>query len=364
MNSISKHQLFSLMIIFEIGSTTLFALGIEGKQDAWIVILLAMVIGLCFVWVYCELQKAFPRKNFIEIINSILGKWLGIPLSLLYAVFWLWPTARNLREFGELITLTILPNTPLVVILCTFVFTSFFVLSLGVRVLGRTSEIIMPLIVFLILVIFVMVALSGHMEPRNLLPVSGVSIKEIAFAAYPNVAMFPFGEIFIFSMYWCYVTDYLVVHRTSALVIILSGFLLSLTLAVFITVLGVKFTAASTIPFIEVVKMVSIGEFLTNLDAIGICVIFLGGFYKMSIYLLGVTMVLATVFNIKSNRLLLFIVCILLLWVSVIFEPNYTFHQWMNPFDTNYFYTPFLHVIPLLLFLIHRIKSKSQKLTC
>lgn len=38
---ITKVQLFFLIMLFEIGSTTLFALGIKAKQDAWIVVLIA-----------------------------------------------------------------------------------------------------------------------------------------------------------------------------------------------------------------------------------------------------------------------------------------------------------------------------------
>jgi Spore germination protein. len=103
MNSLNKHPIFSLMVIFEIGSTTLFALGIKAEENAWLAILIAMCIGLAFNWIYTEQQKDFPDKNYVEILIEVLGRWVGTPLALLYAVYWLWPAARNLREFGELI---------------------------------------------------------------------------------------------------------------------------------------------------------------------------------------------------------------------------------------------------------------------
>lgn len=46
---INEYQHFSLIVLFEIGSTTLFARGIEVKQDAWIAILIAMLMGLYHV---------------------------------------------------------------------------------------------------------------------------------------------------------------------------------------------------------------------------------------------------------------------------------------------------------------------------
>jgi spore germination protein KB len=361
MNRINKHQLFSLMFIFEVGSTTLFALGIKAKQDAWLAILAAMVIGLFLVWIYTELQKDFPDKNFVEIINFILGKWLGIPLSLLYISFWLWPTARNLREFGELILLTILPNTPLNMILLTFMMSSLYIILLGIQVIGRTSEITMPLIVFFILSLFIMLLISGNVHLKNLSPVLAKGIKPVLSAAYPTIANFPFGEILIFSMYWCYLDDKTIIRKITIHAVVLSGLLLSFTLAIYVSALGTEYTTISTIPFIEVVKMIDIGEFLTNLDAISACVIFLGGFYKMTIYLNGITIALATTLKIKNSKLLTVIVAFFVLWISIIFEPNYTYHKWMSPFDANFFNTPFLHVIPLLLLLIYWIRKRTNK---
>jgi MFS family permease len=87
--------------------------------------------------------------------------------------------------------------------------------------------------------------------------------------------------------------------------------------------------------------------------------IFLGGFYKMSLFFNGVTLIIATVFKVKNHKKLLPAVCIFLLVVAVIFEPSYTYHKWMNPFDTNAFYITFLHIIPLLLLLIQKLKSRS-----
>lgn len=357
---LSNHQLFTLMFVFEIGSTTLFALGIGAKQDAWIVILVALLIGLGFIWIYTELQKAFPGKNYIEIMISILGKWIGIPLALLYAVYWLWPAARNLREFGELINITFLHETELKIILLAFVLTSIYTLLLGIEVLGRTSEITLPIILVSIISSYILVYISGEVDFSNLAPVLSSGVAPIITNAYPNVAIFPFGEIFIFSMYWCYADQKAAVRKTTMLVAVLSGTLLSFSLIMCISVLGVHYTSIASIPQLEVIKLINIGDIISNLDAIGITIMFLGGFYKMVILLYGVVLVLATVFKIKkkNNKYLLIIVSLFLLWVSIAFEPSYIFHRWMTPFDTNYFYITYLHLIPILLLAIYFIKKK------
>ena len=362
MIKISKHQLFTLLFIFEIGSTTLFALGIDAKQDAWIVILVALLIGLVFIWIYTELQNAFPGKNYVEIIISILGKKIGTPLALLYAVYWLWPAARNLREFGELIGTSLLPETPITAILLIFILISLYALLKGIEVFARTSEIIMPLIALSLVGLFIMVFLSVNVNFNNLRPVLSEGLNPILRAAYPNVSLFPFGEILIFSMYWCYVDEKKSVRKTVILAATITGILLSITLIIDITVLGVKYTSLATIPLLEIIRLVNIGDIVTHIDTIGILLIFLGGFYKMALFLNGIVLVLVTVFKIKNYNLTLILVSFFLLWVAIIFEPSYIYHRWMTPFDTNYFYIVFLHIIPALLLLLYWVKKKRSML--
>jgi len=362
MIKLSKHQLFTLMFIFEVGSTTLFALGIDAKQDAWIVILVALLIGLVFIWVYTELQNAFPGKNYIEMIISILGKKVGIPLALLYAVYWLWPAARTLREFGELICTTLLPETPLIVILFVFILLSLYALLKGLEVFARTSEIIMPLIAFSLVALFIMVFLSVKVDFKNLKPILSEGLKPVLKAAYPDVSLFPFGGLLIFSMYWCYADEKKDIRKSTMLAAILAGVLLSVTLIMDVTVLGVKYTSLATIPLLEIVRLVNIGDIITHIDTIGILLIFLGGFYQLSLLLNGVVLVLVTVFKIKNYNLTLVLSSFFLLWVAFVFEPSYVYHRWMTPFDANYFYIVFLQIIPALLLLIYWIKKKRSQL--
>jgi spore germination protein KB len=348
------------MFIFEVGSTTLFALGIEAKQDAWIVILASLLVGLAFIWIYTELQSKFPDKNLAEILIAILGKPCGTLLAINYSIYWLYPACRNLREFGELIVITSLQDTPLTIVLLIFMLASIYVLALGIQVLARTGEITMPVIASFFMGMFLMIILSGRVDWQSLQPVLSHGIKPVLSAVYPTVSIFPFGEIFIFSMYWCYADRQHRVRKATMAAAAASGILLAATLIIDVTVLGVPYTASATIPLFEVIKLINIGDILTNLDALGIIIIFLGGFYKMSLLFYGIVSIYNTLFKTKNSKILLISTGFLVLWVAVVFEPSYIFHRTqLFPFDTDYFYPAFLHVIPVLLLLIHWIKKKS-----
>ncbi len=163
-------------------------------------------------------------------------------------------------------------------------------------------------------------------------------------------------------MYWCYVDDKKAIRGTTMLAAIISGVILSMSLIMDIGVLGVKYTSIATIPMLETIKLINIGDIITHLDTLGILLMFLGGFYKMSLFLYGVVLVLATVFKIKNFNFILVLFGFFLLWVAIVFEPSYVYHRWMTPFDTNYFYIVFLHIIPTLLLLIYWIKKKRSQI--
>lgn len=83
---ISNTQLFFLIMAFEVGSTTLFALGIGAERDAWIVVMTAALIGLCLAWVYTEIPQYYPNQNFSDILNVAIGKKLAFPLLFLNSI--------------------------------------------------------------------------------------------------------------------------------------------------------------------------------------------------------------------------------------------------------------------------------------
>ncbi|WJQ80915.1 GerAB/ArcD/ProY family transporter [Brevibacillus brevis] len=51
MERISKFQLSAMIILFQIGSATLFEVGIGAKQDAWLTVLTGMAVSFFAIYV-------------------------------------------------------------------------------------------------------------------------------------------------------------------------------------------------------------------------------------------------------------------------------------------------------------------------
>lgn len=361
---ISKHQLLCLIILFEIGSTTLFALGIDAKQDAWIVIIFSAIIGILLIVIYTELQKHFPEKNLIEIVIELLGKPIGRPLAFLYGLFFIYGSSRNLRDFTELMKITFLAKTPRLVLHITIMAVMVYVIILGLTVLARTSEIMLPLFIFCISITIIMVIISPQFNIKELSPVLSDGIKPILNASFPMVINFPYGEAFAFSMIWCYTRPQKGIRKASITAIILFSILLLITTIIIIGTIGVEFASIATLPLLEVIKMIDVGNILTNLDAVGVIILFIGGFYKTILFLYAAILSFSTLFKIKSNNKWLIIVCAIFeTWFSIVFESSYAYHIWLgHKASLPYLFNTFQLIIPPLLLILCWLKIKVKKL--
>ncbi len=84
MERISKYQLGSMIILFQIGSTPLFELGIKANQDAWLVVVTSMLLGLMLLFLFLAIQRREPEKNLSQLLTQYFGSFVGKFLLLLY----------------------------------------------------------------------------------------------------------------------------------------------------------------------------------------------------------------------------------------------------------------------------------------
>lgn len=357
MERISKHQLFVIVMMEQIGSTNLWALGIEAKQDAWIVILFSMLPGCALIWIFTELQKHFPNDNIAGLTTTLLGKTIGWPLVLLYASLDIFNSTRNTSEFTDLLNMTFLQNTPSTIIIFIFLTTIIYILFLGFETLTRLTEIILPLTLISIISIYILILASGRVDLQQLTPVLENGITPVLKASYPVVVNFPFGLSFVFMQFWHFSNAQKSIRKATFLAVILSGILLTFTQVTIISTLGVNLAAKSTIPILEVVKLISIGDIITNLDALGIILIFIGGFYMTIIHILSASMVLSSLFNINDYRWLLIPISTFIFWYSGVYEPNYPFHVKFLLAQAWQQFVPLYNAIPILLLIIYWLKK-------
>ncbi|MGM0876377.1 MAG: GerAB/ArcD/ProY family transporter [Bacillota bacterium] len=223
---ISGLQLFYVIVGFEFGTAIILGLGAEARQDAWLVILISMLCSVLIMGVFTQLSAYYPDDTLVGMIPKIIGKYLSYPVILIYICHFIYSAARACRDLGELFVSTILVNTPTVVVIGTFMVLVIYCLRSGIETLGRMGEVVFPIYIMAIVVIWILLTSVEDFNLKNLTPVLGNGIKPILKEVYPGVINFPFGETIIIMMFFPFLKNKRKIRKVGMSVILFGGLLL------------------------------------------------------------------------------------------------------------------------------------------
>lgn len=358
---LSLWQLFILIFIFEMGSAIIVGIGNDAKQDAWIAIIVATCLGVGLILFYHAIISRVEGKNFFEIIELAIGKWMARGIALLYIVYFFYIAARVLRDFAELLTSSILERTPIEVTVIIVMLIITYVLYLGIEVLGRTSEIFLPYVVIFIIGIGIGIWFSDELEMVNLLPIMPEGIGPIAKAVFPSLLTFPFGELVVFMMIMPYVTKTKYIRKVSVIGVLASGGLLVYSSVVQIATLGVQMKNRSTFPLLSAAREISLLDFIERIDLLIVFIMMFGVIIKVAVFMYGGLKGLEFIGKLPY-RYYVFPMAMFISCTSVMISDNFAEHiQEGLRFVPLYMHLPFQIGIPFLLFPIIFWRTKGMK---
>ncbi|WLR50373.1 endospore germination permease [Bacillus tianshenii] len=151
-NELTTWQFFLIAANYLIGPTYFVQMsGLIGstKQWAWLPPTLAFLLSLGPIWVWLHLHKKYPGKNFAEISTELLGKKFGALITIIFIYLFVLVAAFSTRNVGDLITTVSMKRTPITVFHFLTLIPAVYMISKGVRTMGRLVEILTP-VIFLI----------------------------------------------------------------------------------------------------------------------------------------------------------------------------------------------------------------------
>ncbi|MGI8317025.1 GerAB/ArcD/ProY family transporter [Halobacillus mangrovi] len=358
---ISLTQLFILVSTFLFGSAIVVGIGGEAKQDSWIAVITACLLGIIPVCFYIFLLSKIPGKNLFEIMEIALGKIISKILILLYITYFFYVSARVLRDFGELVVGDLLVNTPIEVISITFMLLVAYILYLGLEVLGRFSEIYAPYLVGGLIVVGILLFLSRELHVENVLPILPEGLGPIMSTVFPDLITFPFGELVAFTMILPYASKTRYAGKTTVLALVFSGLILAYSSFVQIATLGSDTKIRAKFPLLNAAGEISLLNFIERVDLIIIFVVMFGILVKISILFYGGLKGLEQIFG-RPYRAFIYPMAMVIAFLSIIISENFAEHlkegidlvTWM-------IHIPFQFGIPLFLFPFVLWKTKDVR---
>ncbi|WP_199614775.1 GerAB/ArcD/ProY family transporter [Paenibacillus alkalitolerans] len=344
---LSSTGLMAVMFMFLLGSSLTVPLAAVAGHDAWISILLAIVVSSGIAWVYTHLCQLYPGKSMVEIGGELLGRWAGRFIGLCYAWYSFHLGVLVLRNFFEFIQIVALTKTPTVVIAAAMMGIVLWVTFHGMEVVSRCS---ITLLGFVLIEGTVSTILMGKdFQPGNLLPVIDRGWAPIL-EGMTQLVGFPFGETILFAMIIPQINIMKQAKKTVLWTLVIAGLLLLLVNVRNTLVLG-GLASRLIYPSYTAYQYISIADFIERVEPIAVLTWVMGGFIKISVCLYVCAKSLATVLSANRFRTYLIPLSILMIEFSLfVYRDNAELIHFATEV-WQWYSIPFQIIIPFLLLL-------------
>lgn len=359
MERISKYQLASMIILFQIGSTPLFELGIKANQDAWLIVITSMLLGLMLLFLFLAIQRREPEKKLSQLLTHYFGSYVGKLLLLLYTVLFAYEAMRNVRDFGDLSLFTILPHGPISVIMLIMLTLSIYSVYKGIEVFFRFAEFIVVGVLLFYLILIFMPFISGIVYLDRILPILEKGMQPVLKSGLYEVWM-PFGQMVIFLMFWSNLNEKKELTKTSILAFFVSSMVILLTNILNLIVLGPELVKISTVPLLQSVQLIEVAEIFERFDAFVILLFYTGIFIKATLWYLAALLGLSQLFRVDYRRLAIPV-------GGIIYFTSLLPTSWQSHLEIGHYIAENLHInkifiaiIPAFLYVIMLFKQSKN----
>lgn len=358
---LSLWQLSLIIVIFEMGSATVIGLGTEAEQDAWIAVFIGGIFAVGYIFFLHYFLSKLPGKNLFEIFEFCIGKFAGRIVILMYIVYFFYLAARILRDFDELLVSSIYIHTPVEIISLTMMMVIAYMLYLGVEVLARTSEIFFPYVFFFTVMVGISIALSGEIEPQNILPILADGPGPLGKALFPGILTFPYGELIAFALLLPAVSKFKLAGKAGMLAALFSGLLLTYTTFIQIATMGPRLRTRSVFPLLSAAREISLLNFIERVDLLIIFVVMFGIIVKVTVFFYGGLKGMEQIFKLPY-RVFAFPAAMVISLFSVLISANFAEHIEEGLIVVpKYLHLPFQFFIPVLLLPLLIFKTRKKR---
>ena len=359
-HEISSKQIKALIVTVTIGVGILSLPSkiarIQGT-DGWIIIILGGLIIIPPLIIINKIFDLYPDKNFFEIGEEVLGKWIfKVALTILLFHFIIL-SALVTRHLGEIIKAFLLSTTPIEFIILTFILTSSYLARSDIHIIGRASYHIYPIIVGYI-IIMSLISLSD-INFTNMLPVFQSKLKDVPKSL--GMTFFAYSGMEILLLFLPFAEDKENTLKASikgiGIVIIIYTLIFIITLSQY----GLNILQKQTFPTLSFVKEIDLpGFFIENLDGfvMGMWVIII--FATMAVYYYSAGKILSKIVNTKSHEMFI-IPLIPIIYIISLIPPNIVALEGKLGNISNYTGIFTIIFVPTTIYLVGYFKVRRAK---
>ncbi len=359
---ISVHQFKILVILCYVGSSILLAprnAATAAKQDVWIAAILGLIIAVLLVYLYSAVGNLFPNMSLIKCTEELLGKWIGIVVSLLFIFYLFFNSSILVYMIGDFVTTQIMPETPIQFTNLLFVIIVVFGTRLGLEAFSRTAEILYHWIIGLLIIFLVF--LFPTLEFKNIQPIFEHGAKPVIRGALSYTSFSSLTLIPLMMIFPACVNNQREAKKAFIKGAFIAGIIMFIVTTFCILVLGHDITARNAFPSYALAKKISLGNFIERIEVIIAVIWVITMFYKIILHFYGAVIGIAQILKLKDYRPLTLPLGMILVVFSLIIFPNSTYAiEWGSttwlPYVSTYGF-----FLPLFLLIVSYLRDKHKE---
>jgi spore germination protein KB len=300
---ISQTQLMMGMFFFVFGSHGFLMSPLieKGSYAAGAGMLLANVIGGVIVWAAVILCRSLPSTSFIDDGHLVLGKWLHYLFMAYLGFFFFHLAAFYVRQFNDFIVQTFLPGTPNAMIAFLITFIIVVAVRAGIEPIFRFAQVFFLFTIFSSLIIPFLLGKDLNFD-MSIAFVTHV-IKPVLLQSAMYTTPWYADMVVIVFFYHALARQQKTIKSVFVGSLLTTFVFLPFTINIIMR-FGPHFSAEMTYSGHELLRSISVADFLENVDPFFISLWFYAVVIKVCICFYSATLVAAKVCGLRDYRVL------------------------------------------------------------
>ncbi|WP_053376477.1 GerAB/ArcD/ProY family transporter [Paenibacillus sp. FJAT-27812] len=359
---ISVNQVFWMTFSIEMAMTLYLTQSLvihTAKQDAWMSFLIGGVIACGITLLSVALARLYPDQTLVEFSRTILGRWLGKIIVVPFLAMWIFISSTLLRQFSDFFQMIMFDQTPTsVLMLMMMLIVSGLVWTGGIASIARCSQIVGPII--MVIVVLIICLSFNNFEFEQILPV----FSDSGVGALIRGSLTP-ASVFGDAVFLLMLTKFMENPRQGtkkvvwgvAVVSVISSVLTLTALSIF----GPALASKMLFPTFEMIRYVSLMEFIQNIEIFSTVIWFFSVFIKLSVYLFSTCYGISQWLGLKHWTRSIWVIAPAVFLIAWKFPQTGLYASKIQvQLGLHYFMPIVLTGIPLLLWIVGTVRKRSR----
>ncbi|MDC3417749.1 GerAB/ArcD/ProY family transporter [Aquibacillus salsiterrae] len=352
--TLKTREMFAIVALFigvKLSDTTATLYSQKVQNGFWLSVVVSLIIALPSFFILLHLLKLFKDKNLVELLEILLGKFIGkvVGFTIFLTSFGL--LVLDSRNYVEEVKLLYFPESPTTSLYFIFIIVCILTAKRGLESIGSTSWIVLPFIkISMFLLAFLILK---EIVWLRIFPIFGNGLDVVLTEGINKASIF--SEFILLTIAYTSFRDTKFFRRGSYI----GSSVVSLELVFFFLLYALVFDYNSiekvAYPYHEVTQYVNLGNFFTNVETFFMVFWLSAAFLRFIIYLYLVAMVFGAVFNIKEHESLLLPLGLLTVSSGLLVE-NTVINELVYREKLLMYSTPLYVLLPYLLWIIKRLR--------